>query len=150
MNLEAKLVADTAFIMPQVVMPAHANVAGTMHGGEVVKLMDTTAGVVAARHSQKNCATISISQVLFIAPILVGELLICEAQIAYTGNTSMVIFASVYVERIGSSNVTKAAEGYFSVVALDADGHPAPVPPLKLVSEEEKICYEAAKIKTGR
>ncbi len=150
MDLEPKLVSDTACVMPQVVMPYHANVAGTMHGGEMVKLMDTTAGVVAARHSEKNCATVSINQVLLSTPILIGDLLICDARIAYTGRTSMVVYASVYVERIGHRNNNQVAEGYFSIVALDEYGHPAPVPPLRLVSEEEKLRYEAAQVKMER
>ena len=37
----------TKLIMSQVMLPSQANVAGNVHGGEIMKLMDTAAGAVA-------------------------------------------------------------------------------------------------------
>jgi acyl-CoA hydrolase len=48
--MQEKLASDSRITMAQVVLPYHANPAGNMHGGELMKLMDAAAGVVARRH----------------------------------------------------------------------------------------------------
>ena len=40
--------------MAQVMMPDQANPTGYVHGGELIKLMDNAAGVVAARHGRQD------------------------------------------------------------------------------------------------
>ncbi|NLN87568.1 MAG: hypothetical protein GX133_08240 [Syntrophomonadaceae bacterium] len=50
MGMTPKTSSSTAVTMTELVLPYHANVAGNMHGGEVMKLMDSAAGIAAARH----------------------------------------------------------------------------------------------------
>ena len=44
-------------VMSQVMMPHHANALGVVHGGEMVKFMDTAAAAVAMRYSKSDCVT---------------------------------------------------------------------------------------------
>jgi len=127
------------------VLPYHTNVAGRMHGGEVMKLMDTAAGVVAARHCHENAVTASVTQLSFIEPIFVGDLVICDARITYTGKTSMEIYVCVRAEHLESGVSKKVSEGYFFMVALDRNGRPTAVPPLKLETDEARRCFDQAK-----
>ncbi len=72
MGMTPKTRSSTEVTMTQLVLPYHANVAGNMHGGEVMKLMDSAAGIVAARHCLTNVVTASVTQLSFIEPIFVG------------------------------------------------------------------------------
>ena len=145
MTKDNKSASASALVMPQVVLPYHANAAGRMHGGEVMKLMDSAAGVVAGRHSQCNVVTASVTQLSFMEPVFVGDLVICNARLTYTGRTSMEVFVSVQAEHLGIDETKSVSEGYFFMVALDRNGRPTAVPPLRLESEEDSRCFEEAK-----
>jgi acyl-CoA hydrolase len=150
MKLEEKAASESAVIMNQLVLPHQANQAGRMHGGEVMKLMDSAAGVVGARHSHHNVVTASVTQLSFIEPIFIGDLVICLAQLIYTGKTSMEVYVSVEAEKLETGVSTKVSEGYFIMVALDRNGRSVAVPPLKLETEEERLRFEDARKRIDR
>ena len=143
--MEAKSSSESIITMAQVVLPYHANAAGNMHGGELMKLMDSAAGVVAQRHSLCNVVTVSVDKLVFKEPILVGDLVICDAKLIYTGKTSMEIYVTVKVENLSLGDIKPALEGYFVMIALDRNGRPTPVPPLKLETAEQQQRFEQAK-----
>ena len=145
MQLSPKTSSSTAITMSQIVLPYHANVAGNMHGGEVMKLMDSAAGAVAARHCLSNVVTASVTQLSFIEPIFVGDLVICNAQLIYTGKTSMEVFVSVKAENLERGTIKYVSEGYFFMVSLDRNGRPTEVPPLEIENEEQQRLYDDAK-----
>jgi acyl-CoA hydrolase len=145
--MQAKRCSESSVMMTQVVLPFHANVAGNMHGGEVMKLMDSAAGVVAARHSLSNVVTASVTQLSFIQPIFVGDLVLCNARLIYTGRTSMEVHVDVKAEDLEKGNTKHVCEGFFFMVALDRNGRPAEVPPLEIEDEEQQKAYEAAEIR---
>jgi acyl-CoA hydrolase len=68
----------------------------------------------------------------FIQPILVGNLVLCKAELTYVGRTSMEVRVDVVAENPlkGTSLVTNNA--YLVYVALDTNGLPTPVPALAL------------------
>jgi acyl-CoA hydrolase len=143
--MEPKPRSASTVTMTQIVLPFHANVAGNMHGGEVMKLMDSAAGVAAARHSLSNVVTASVTQLSFIEPIFVGDLVLCKAELTYTGNTSMEVYVTVDAEDLNRGIIKHVCEGYFFMVALDRNGRPARIPPLLIESEEEQHCYDLAR-----
>ncbi len=145
MELEEKAASESSLTMPQMVMPFHANAAGRMHGGEVMKLMDSAAYVVATRHCRQNVVTASVTQLSFLEPVFVGDLLICSARIIYTGSTSMEVHVIVQAEHLESGVVEKVSEGYFFMVALDRNGRPTGIPPLKLETDEDRQHFEEAR-----
>jgi len=143
--MEPKSAAVSRLTMAQSVLPSQANAAGNMHGGEVMKLMDSAAGVVAARHCHCNVVTLSVDRLYFKEPIFIGDLVICDAEIIYTGRTSMEVYVTVTVENLSRGEQRPALEGYFILVALDRNHRPTPVPPLLLESEEQRIRFEKAR-----
>lgn len=145
MYLEAKTSSESKVTMAQAILPQHANPNGNMHGGEVMKLMDSAAGVVAQRHSQCNVVTASVDQLDFKEPIFVGDLIFCNAVLTYVGRTSMEIFVTVDVENPLQGGLKRALEGYFMMVALDRNGRPTPIPTMKIENEEQKKLFEAGK-----
>lgn len=145
MSMTPKTSSSTAITMTQIVLPYHANVAGNMHGGEVMKLMDSAAGAVAARHCLTNVVTASVTQISFIEPIFVGDLVLCSARLIYTGRTSMEVLVKVQAEDMEKGTLKNVSEGYFFMVSLDRNGRPAEVPPLQVENEEEQRLFDDAK-----
>ncbi len=136
----------TKLIMSQVMLPSQANVAGNVHGGEIMKLMDTAAGAAAKRYARCNVVTARVDELQFHSPIFVGALVTLTATLAYVGRTSMEVIVNVDVEDLESDFEPKRAlTSYFTMVALDKSGRPRPVPLLNPDTEEEKLLYEEIK-----
>lgn len=114
-----------------------ANLAGNVHGGSIMKLIDNTAGIVAARHTGRNVVTASIDRLDFHSPVFVGDLLRLTAGINYVGKTSMEIGVRVEAENFITGAVRHTASAYLTFVALDETLKPAAVPPLEIVSPDE-------------
>lgn len=138
-NLEPRPASLSRLTMTQVIMPEHTNPFGNMHGGELVKLMDNAAGVVAIRHSSApNMLTAGIDSLVFKKTIRVGDLVFCDAEVIYTGRTSIGLYVTVTVEKIKIRVTKPALEGYWFMVAVDENGKPTPVPPLKIENKEQE------------
>lgn len=56
----------------------------------------------------------------------------------------MEVFVCVKAENLSRGEIKPVVEGYFFMVALDRNGRPASVPPLKLENEEQKRQFEEA------
>ncbi len=136
--MEGKRVRDSSVVMAQMMIPQDANPAGNVHGGAVVKLIDESAGVVAARHARSNVVTASIDRMEFHTPVFVGDLLTVTAGLNLVGRTSMEIGVRVEAENLITGEVRHAATAYLTYVALDTQGRPRTVPPLILETGEEK------------
>ncbi len=136
----------TKLVMSQVMLPSQANVAGNVHGGEIMKFMDTAAGAVAKKYARCNTVTARVDELQFHYPIFVGALVTLTATIVYVGRSSMEIVVNVDVEDLESDSEPKRAlSSYFTMVALDKSGKPRALPPLVLDTEEEKLMYEMVK-----
>lgn len=136
--MEKKTVSSSAVVIAQVMNPQDANPAGNVHGGVIMKLIDTAAGVVATRHSRSNVVTASIDRLDFHHPVYVGDLVFFKASINYVGRSSMEIGVRVEAENSKTGEVRHTASAYLTFVALDENGKPKQVPELILQNEEEK------------
>lgn len=135
-------------VMSQVMLPHQANVAGNVHGGEIMKFMDTAAGAVAMRYAKANCVTARVDELEFHLPIFVGALVTCTASIIYVGNTSMEVFVNVEAEDLESnSGPQKALSANFTMVCMGKNGRPQSVPEYTPQTEDELRLYEEAKKK---
>lgn len=116
-----------------VVMSAReANLLGNIHGGEIVKLADSTAGAVAQRHSGGPAVTAALDEMAFLAPVHVGDILQTHAQVNWAGRSSMEVGVRVESQPWNdpSADSLHVASAYFVFVAIDADGRPRQIPPL--------------------
>lgn len=111
----------------QFVLPEHLNHMGNMHGGEILKLMDNTAGLAFIRYAGGDAVTAGVKDVKFIAPIPFKSIIKCVAEVVEVGRTSMKTEVAVYIEEAGTMKLTKAAEGTFTGVAIDDEGKPIAV-----------------------
>ncbi len=141
--MEGKTVASSSLTMSTVMQPSHANPAGNVHGGEIMKMMDTTAAAVAQRHARTNVVTARVDELVFHQPIYVGNLVTCHAFLTYVGRSSMEVIVTVEVEDLYSDASKKCAlSAYFTLVALNAGGKPMEVAPLELTTDEERQRFE--------
>lgn len=138
-------VHETQHETAQLMMPQHANVLGHVFGGVVLSMMDTTAAVSAIRHARLACVTVSVDRVDFREPIHVGDLVIMKSSVNYVGRTSMEIGVRVETENLLTGLRRHTNSCYLTFVAVDRNGRPVPVPPLKPETPEEIRRYEAAR-----
>ncbi|HEY8831552.1 MAG TPA: acyl-CoA thioesterase [Gemmatimonadaceae bacterium] len=141
----ARPVRETQHETAQLMMPQHANVLGHVFGGVVLSMMDTTAAVSAIRHARLACVTVSVDRVDFREPIHVGDLVIMKSSVNYVGRTSMEIGVRVETENLLTGLRRHTNSCYLTFVAVDRNGRPVPVPPLKPETPEEIRRYEAAR-----
>jgi len=115
-----------------------ANSAGFVHGGIVMKLCDEVAGIAAIRHCRSRVVTAAMDRMTFIQPVNVGELVTCSATVNAAWRTSMEVGVRVQAEdpRSGESRHTSTA--YLTMVAVDDEGRPMPVPPLLAETDTEQ------------
>lgn len=124
--------------------PPDANNNGTVFGGRVLQMVDKAAGVCAMRHAGKPCVTVAMDRVEFLVPIFLGELVTVEAQVNYAGRTSMEIGVEVYAEDLDKGTRRHTNTCLVTMVSVDKKLRPAPVPPLRPETPEEKKRFAAA------
>ncbi|SDH15387.1 Acyl-CoA hydrolase [Klenkia brasiliensis] len=130
--------------MTVLMTPDMSNFSGDVHGGQLLKLLDQVAYTCASRYSRTYAVTLSVDQVVFREAIHVGELVTFQASVNHTGRTSMEIGIRVTTEDLRAGEVRHTNSCYFTMVALDGDRRPVPVPPLKLATEEQRRRHAAA------
>ena len=120
------------------------NHAGFVHGGVVMKLCDDVAGLAGVRHSGGRVVTAGMDRMTFNEPIHVGELLTLRASVNAAWRTSMEIGVRVEAERPADGTVRHTNSAYLTMVAVDAEGRPRPVPPLQVSGEDAERRERAA------
>jgi len=135
--MDEKRVSESAVATSQVMMPQDANPSGNVHGGVIMKLIDTAGGVVARRHTRCNIVTASIDRLDFHHPVYIGDLLTLKASINLVGRTSIEIGVRAEAEDLLTGQIHHTASAYLTFVALNTDGRPIEVPGLIFETEEE-------------
>jgi len=137
-----RTIGHSSVTIAQLMLPHQANPAGYVHGGEIMKMMDNAAGVVAARHTHTNVVTARVDDINFLKPVRVGDLVLVHACLTFVGHSSMEIFIEVETENLAKEEKQKALTANFIYVALDPNGKPTPVPPLLITTEEGERLFE--------
>ena len=148
--MQAKTVAESRFELSQVMLPQDANPDGFVHGGTIMKLVDTAAGVVAMRHARRRVATVTVDSLSFLAPGRVGDLVVVKASINDVGRTSMEVGVRVDVENPLTGEVQHISSAYLVMVALDERGRPVVVPRLIAETVDERRRLIEARARRAR
>ena len=134
----------------QLMHPEHANPLGNVHGGWIMKLADEAGALACMRHAQRRVVTVAIDSMVFRNPIKIGDLVLLNAEVTYTGRTSMEAEVQVQAENPITGERTHTNTAYLVYVALDDQGRPTPVPPIKAETQEEQRKMESAKERQAR
>ena len=136
--MEPKRVKDSSVTVVQQMTQMDANLAGNVHGGTIMKLIDNTAGIVGVRHTGGNVVTASIDRLDFHSPVFVGDLLRVSASVNYVGKKSMEIGVRVEAENFVTGERRHTGSAYLTFVSLDEHFKTRQIPPLILETEDEK------------
>ncbi len=131
-------------VMTVLMTPDKANFSGKVHGGALLKYLDEVAYACASRYAGHYVVTMSVDQVNFRQPINVGEMVTFLASVNYTGTTSMEIGIKVITEDIHTKTVRHTNSCFFTMVAVDDEGNPTPVPPLEPKTSEQRRRFAQA------
>jgi acyl-CoA thioesterase YciA len=110
-----------------VAMPADANAYGDIFGGWLLSVMDSGAGLAAARRAKGRAVTVAIDAMQFLAPVKVGDEVSVYTEIEKVGRTSMTIAVVAYRRHRSEEQAIKVTEAKFTFVAIDDDGKPRTV-----------------------
>jgi acyl-CoA hydrolase len=130
--------------MTEYVLPQHANVHGTVFGGQIMAWIDLCAAVCAQRHSGHPCVTVFVDDLLFKRPVRVGQVVLIRALVTATFRTSMEIEVCVFGEDTFTGERWPTVECKTTFVAIGDNGKPAIVPPLVLENDQDHIAQTAA------
>jgi uncharacterized protein (TIGR00369 family) len=134
---EGKCVKESSVVMSQLMSVQDTNIAGNVHGGVIMKLIDTAAGVAAVRHARASVVTASIDRLDFHHPVFVGDVLTLRASLNHIGRTSMEVGVRVETENPLTGKRQHTASAYLTFVALDQNRRPMPLPLLNIETDEE-------------
>jgi acyl-CoA thioesterase YciA len=111
-----------------VAMPADTNPAGDIFGGWIMSLMDLAAGVSAGSRAKGRVATAAVSNLSFLQPVKVGDVVCVYTEITKTGRTSVTVEVEAYVLRRNQGERVRVTAAEFVLVAVDDHGLPRGLP----------------------
>jgi len=136
--------SDDELTLAQVMLPEDANPRGNVHGGTLMKLADTAGGVCATRHARRPVVTAVIDSMTFEQPVYVGNLVVLNACVTWTGRTSIETEVSIEAEDVLSGQVRHISTAYFVYVATDEHGRPTPVRSLEVTTDQQRRSWQDA------
>ena len=148
-SLAPKRVTDSTVTLTQMMEVTDANIAGKVHGGVIMRLVDSTAGAVAQRHSGGPAVTAAMDEMAFLAPVHVGDIVRTIGQVNWAGRTSMEIGVRVESEPWNEADgePLHVASAYLVFVAVDEHGKPREIPGLEPENDQERRRMREAEIR---
>ena len=133
--------------MARVMGVMDANNYGDVHGGVIMRAVDEAGAVAAVRHSGGPAVTAFMDQMAFLEPVKLGDLLTTQAQVNWSGRTSMEVGVRVTVQRMGVEGEIHVSSAHLVFVAIDEDGKPRPVPPVLPQTDRDRLRFQEAQIR---
>ncbi|UOR11617.1 acyl-CoA thioesterase [Halobacillus amylolyticus] len=137
-------VQASKMMQTRLVLPPDTNHLDTIFGGKVLAYIDEIAALTAMKHSNCVVVTASIDSVDFLSSAKVGNALTLEACVTYTGSSSMEVYVKVFADDLLQGEKVMTTESFLTMVAVDSNGRPTPVPQVIPETEEEVRLYETA------
>jgi acyl-CoA hydrolase len=138
--------ASSVVLARQMEIP-DANLAGNVHGGTIMKLVDTAAGLAAAKHCGGLAVTAAMDEMTFLEPVYLGDVVTVKATVNEAFTSSMEVGVRVEAETVSTGRTVHTSSAYLVFVALDEKGEPRPVPPVLPENDEERQRQHEAKLR---
>src|SRR5438552_4119860 len=111
-------------------LPRDTNAYGTIFGGVILSYIDLAGGVECRRQSPKKFVTKAMHEVVFVAPVHLGDLVTFYTKTVRVGHTSITVDVEVEVERLGlegTKETVRVTEAEVVYVAVGENGLPIPI-----------------------
>jgi len=111
-------------------LPRDTNAHGTIFGGVILSYIDLAGGIECRRQSPKKFVTKSMHEVVFVAPVYLGDLVTFYTRTIRIGTTSITVDVEVEAERLGmggTKEVVRVTEAEVIYVAVGDNGKPVPL-----------------------
>jgi len=106
-------------------MPADTNAYGDIFGGWLMSQIDIAGSILAIRKAEGRVATAAVKEFRFLAPVAVGDLVSCYAEIRACGRSSITVHVIAEACRqLEANKVNVVADATLIYVALGDDGRP--------------------------
>ena len=145
--MEGKTVKESQVQLTESMGIEDSNLAGAVHGGVIMKLVDTAGGYAAIKHAGGSVVTAQIDEMSFLEPVNLGDLVTVKASVNDVGRTSMEVGVRVETENVITGARLHTSTAYLVFVALDSSRKPTAVPPLIPETADEKRRMREAKLR---
>ena len=105
-------------------LPRDTNAQGTIFGGVILSYIDMAGAIEAHRHTEMDrFVTVAMREVIFHAPVFVGDLVSFYCETVKVGTTSITVRVVVEAERYGEPDQkARVTEAEVIYVAVDKSG----------------------------
>jgi acyl-CoA thioesterase YciA len=111
-----------------VLMPKDTNAHGTIFGGVILSYIDIAAAIEARKHTSKKIVTKAMHEVVFVAPVFVGDIVSLYTELVRIGRTSITVKVLVEADRASNpGECARVTEAEVVYVAVDENRRPIPV-----------------------
>jgi acyl-CoA hydrolase len=135
---EPRPASATAVVLARQMEIPDANIAGNVHGGTIMKMVDTAAGLAAAKHCGGLAVTAAMDEMSFLEPVYVGDVVTVKAMVNEAFHTSVEVGVRVEAETYATGRHVHTSSAYLVFVAIDDRGSPRAVPPILAETEEQR------------
>jgi len=146
-DLTPKPASASSVSLARIMDLSDANLLGNVHGGEVMKLVDTAGGLAALKHCGGPVVTVAMDEMSFMEPVFVGDVVTVKAMVNDAGRTSLEVGVRVEADNYVSGRHVHTSSAYLVYVALDREGQPRPVPAVLAENEEQAQRQREAKLR---
>ncbi len=109
-----------------IAMPKDTNNYGSIFGGVILSYLDQAGYVEARKHGNHIWVTVSVDEVVFHAPVQVGDTVSFYTRTVRTGTTSVKVDVLVIAERFDCGQLVEVTEATMTFVSIDGTGSPLP------------------------
>ena len=124
---EPRTCPTIAPVIRTIAMPADTNPEGDIFGGWLMSQMDLAGASIAFDLAKGRCATVAVSEIVFINPVSVCDEVSLFAEVLQVGRTSIRVAVQAWRRRRDSSEASPVTTGTFVYVAIDDQRKPRPV-----------------------
>ncbi|KAM4702735.1 cytosolic acyl coenzyme A thioester hydrolase [Rhinophrynus dorsalis] len=152
------VVRDSSVQISRIMRPDDANIAGNVHGGTILKMIEEAGAIISTRHCNRQAveqcvaALARVERTDFLSPMSIGEVAHVSAEISYTSKHSVEVQVNVLAENIltGAKRLTNKATLWYVPLSLIHVDKVTEVPPIEYESKEQeeegRKRYEAQKL----
>jgi uncharacterized protein (TIGR00369 family) len=142
--MDAKPPSASVVTLSQMMLIGDANPQGNVHGGTIMKLVDTAGAIAALRHGRRRVVTAEMDSMSFLRPVHVGDHVTVTARVTAVWRTSLETAVEVEAENPLTGERRHACSALLVYVALDEAERPVELPPLRLDTEEDRALAREA------